>query len=192
MYAYHHIWLIFVHVYIFWWYTEFRGSQLFATTPSVVNNPSNIAQWLAYASVALDISPFAGQFLQATSLTVGYGFLLVQLMQAGWVQWWDRATQLLQLCLMGNDTTVKFIYGIKKGMNDHENVSGHILTKIWLPSPTWLPRGHVRLPPSRRSPWGIDLVPGSHVIMSCQSWSKYLSPKSWETWKNLLDSNPVI
>ena len=96
-------------------------------------------------------------------------------------------------------------------------VSGHILTKIWqvscsvdtscvcidmflsldswLSSPTWLPRGHVRLPPSRRSPWGIDLVPGSHVIMSCHvmschvmschviSWSKYPSPKSWETWK---------
>ena len=38
--------------------------------------PSNIAQWLAYASVALDVSPFAGQFVQATSLTVGYSLLL--------------------------------------------------------------------------------------------------------------------
>lgn len=92
-------------------------------------------------------------------------------------------------------------------------VSGHILTKIgqvscsvdtscvcidmflsldsWLSSTTWLPRGHVRLPPSRRSPWGIDLVPGCHVIMSCHGPNISL-PKVEKHEKNLLDSNPVV
>ena len=229
-----HIWPIFVYVQIVWWYTEFCGSQLFATTPSVANNPSNIAQWLAYASVALDVSPFAGQFVQATSLTVGYSLLLsVSKFESfgatdAWgiekqgnitqdpktayiltttVQLRSGCGRLGTMVAPGNSALKAmhngewhhhqlYLWDKKRHEWSWDMVSGHILTKIWqvscsvdtscvsidmflsldswLSSPTWLPRGHVRLPPSRRSPWGIDLVPGSHVIMSCHGPNIYL------------------